>query len=180
MTRASARIAVIGAGLMGHGIAQVSRRAGHRVRGLRRASGRAREPARRASRANLRRPRPSRRIAGRGQPVTPISARRCAAREFVIEARRKNCELKQAIFAELETAARRRRGPAPQHLGDPDHRDRRAACATRARIARHALVEPAVPRAARRSRRHGRHGARASDRRRRWRCSRRPARRRCM
>ena len=67
-----------------------------------------------------------------------------AGAEFVIEAIPERLELKQELFAEFEQHVGAGRDPRLQHVGHPDHEDRRRPGASRARRG-HALVEPAAP-----------------------------------
>jgi 3-hydroxybutyryl-CoA dehydrogenase len=98
------RIAVIGAGLMGHGIAQVFALAGHDVT-ITDAHGPTLADAKDRIRANLR---------DLGDDMTALErVRVCAAlgdavaeAEFIVEAVREDLGIKQKLFAEIERAAR--------------------------------------------------------------------------
>jgi 3-hydroxybutyryl-CoA dehydrogenase len=102
---AKARIAIIGAGLMGHGLAQVFAVAGHRVSVYDSSA---------ESLATLRE-RITRNLASLGLPAAAVKrvkpaatiAEAAADANFIIEAAPEKLELKQAIFAELEKAAPR-------------------------------------------------------------------------
>jgi 3-hydroxybutyryl-CoA dehydrogenase len=99
-----ARIAVLGAGLMGHGIAQVFAQNGHAVR-IYDATEAARTSARDRIRANLR-------DLGEGEGCVDLVAPAATIAEavgdadFVIEAVFEDLEVKQALFAETELHAR--------------------------------------------------------------------------
>ena len=145
---AQARIAVVGAGLMGHGIAQVFALAGHEVtitdtvmKNL--------DTVTNAHRRQLARPR--RRPAGDRAGAAVPRPRRGSARGRL----RRRGDLGR--FAAQAEAVRRDRtsraarcDPCQQHVGHSDHLDHGGIEKPRAR-ARHALVEPAVSGAARRS-----------------------------
>jgi 3-hydroxybutyryl-CoA dehydrogenase len=105
MISLGARIAVLGAGLMGHGIAQVFSAAGHKVRVY--------DPAR-ASLDSLRgRLRAVCRDLGQDEAaadrVTPCAtvAQAVAGAAFVVEAALEDLAVKQRLFAEVEAAAPR-------------------------------------------------------------------------
>ena len=143
MTHGSkARIAVIGAGLMGHGIAQVFALAGHDVTitDPHTATLDAREGS--ASPPTCAISATTRRAVERVRPVADLAD--CVRdADFVVEAVLEDLPLKQKMFAEIEKHVRAGHDPRQQHLGDADHADHGRAAASRAR-ARHALVEPAV------------------------------------
>ncbi len=102
---AKARIAVIGAGLMGHGIAQVFALAGHEVT-LTDADARTLATAKDRIRANL---------ADLGDDVTALALVRTSTdlsdsvrdADFIVEAAREDLDVKQRLFADIEAAARR-------------------------------------------------------------------------
>ena len=144
----SERIAVVGAGLMGHGIAQVFAVAGHDVtvtdavtgdpRHRRRA--RCREPrARRSRSVARRRPDHHRREPRRGARRRGLRCRG-GPRGPRPEARPVRAH---------EQSSRAGDDPRHEHLGDVGRRDRRARPRSRPRR-RHALLEPAAPDPARR------------------------------
>ena len=141
-------IGVIGAGLMGHGIAYLLAAAGHTVRVY--------DPS-----AEWRKTMPERLESARallgGDPALlgRISAHDQMApamtgTSFVFEAAPEKLPLKQQLFAELESLHRARHDPRQQQLGDPVDPDRREAQAPRSR-GRHAFLESAASGAAGRS-----------------------------
>jgi len=138
-------IAVIGAGLMGHGIAQVFAAAGHDV-AIHDASATALAGVVERIRGNLRDLGQDTSCADR---VTVHAELGSAVRDadFVVEAALENLGLKQAIFCRDRTGGADECDPRQQHLGDPDHGDHGKTRAAPTRH-RHALVEPAVPGAA--------------------------------
>jgi 3-hydroxybutyryl-CoA dehydrogenase len=101
---AKARIAVIGAGLMGHGIAQVFALAGHTVT-IFDASQASLDSAQARIRANLRDLGDDERAAER---VTPVADMAQAVRDadYVVEAVLEDLALKQKLFAEIEPHVR--------------------------------------------------------------------------
>ena len=118
-------VAVIGAGLMGHGIAQVLAQAGHAV-GLTDT-----DPAV----LGTARGRIARNLEELGVPAAPVLERvrtvatlapAVAAADVVIEAVAEVVDVKQALFAEVASLAPRARDPHQQHVGHPDHAARRA------------------------------------------------------
>ena len=131
---AKARIAVIGAGLMGHGIAQVFALAGHDVTIYDPVDGepRQRQGAHRRRTCAISATTP----AAVERVHAACRSRRRGARRRLSWSRRcsEDLPLKQKLFAEIERHVRPRHDPRQQHLGDPDHRDhaRPAATATRA------------------------------------------------
>ena len=151
---AKARIAVIGAGLMGHGIAQVFALAGHDVT-IYDSVAASLDSAKARILTNLK-------DLGDDQSaierVTPIADLGQAVRDadYVVEAVLEDLALKQKLFAEIETRAAGHH-PRQQHLGVPitsimqglQKRER----------ARHPLVEPALPGAAGRGDRDAMDGA---------------------
>jgi len=103
MIAPGARIAVVGAGLMGHGIAQVFAAAGHPVAVYDPAPG-SLATLRDRVRANLRDLGQGEATAERVEPVpAPADAVRGAA--FVVEAALEDLAVKRALFAEIEAAA---------------------------------------------------------------------------
>ena len=99
-----ARIAVIGAGMMGHGIAQVFALAGHEVT-ITDPVAAALAVAKDKIVANLRDLDEDVRAVERVTPVADLSA--CVeAADYVVEAAPENLALKQKLFAELETLVR--------------------------------------------------------------------------
>jgi 3-hydroxybutyryl-CoA dehydrogenase len=103
------RIAIVGAGLMGHGIAQVFARAGHMVRVLRSASAQILSTLHARIRRQPGRPGPRR---GGGQPGERSRQRlppRWAAPGSWSKRAPKISPLKRQIFANIEAAAARRR-----------------------------------------------------------------------
>ena len=102
---AKARIAVIGAGLMGHGIAQVFALAGHDVTitDSHKPNLDAREAAHRDQPARPRRRRERRSSACGRSPTWPNA---CAAPTYVVEAVLEDMPLKQKIFGEIEKHVR--------------------------------------------------------------------------
>ncbi len=101
---AKARIAVVGAGLMGHGIAQVFALAGHEVT-ITDAVAEYLDTAKARIAANLRDLGDDDRAAER---VTPLADLAAAVREadYVVEAVSENLPLKQKLFAEIERHVR--------------------------------------------------------------------------
>ena len=100
----NARIAVIGAGLMGHGIAQVFAVAGHDVAITDPSSASLATVKQRIS-ANLADLGDDPRAVERVTPVTALAA--CVATaDYVVEAAPENLGIKQKLFAEIEAAAR--------------------------------------------------------------------------
>ncbi len=101
---AKARIAVVGAGLMGHGIAQVFALAGHEVT-ITDAVAQNLETAKARIAANLRDLGDDERAA---ELVTPLADLAAAVREadYVVEAVSENLPLKQKLFAEIERHVR--------------------------------------------------------------------------
>src|SRR5690349_22262163 len=102
---AKARIAIIGAGLMGHGLAQVFAVAGHSV-AVFDPDPEARADVRKRIAANLKGEKSAKAAIGRVTPVDAI-AQAADQADFVIEAAPEKLGLKQEIFAELERAAPR-------------------------------------------------------------------------
>ena len=99
-----ARIGVLGAGLMGHGIAQVFALAGHDVR-IYDPSATALASVRDRIRANLRDLGEDEEAAGRVTPAPGIAEAVCDA-DFVVEAALEDLAVKQALFAQVEAHAR--------------------------------------------------------------------------
>ena len=101
---AKARIAVIGAGLMGHGIAQVFALAGHDVTIY---DSIAAEPRQRQDPHRRQSERPRRRSAA-VERVTPVANLATAVRDadYVVEAVLEDLPLKQKLFAEIEKHVR--------------------------------------------------------------------------
>ncbi len=145
---AQARIAVVGAGLMGHGIAQVFALAGHDVTITDTVMKNLDSVTKRIA-ANLRDLGDDPLAIARVRPCLDLAE---AVREadYVVEAVLEDLPLKQKLFAEHRTSRAGRRDPGQQHVGHTDHLDHGGIEKPRAR-ARHALVEPAVPGAAGRS-----------------------------
>ena len=148
---AKARIAVVGAGLMGHGIAQVFALAGHDVTITDTVVKNLDTVASRIA-ANLRDLGEDERAVERVQPSVDLTDAVHDA-DYVVEAVSEN-------LAAEEKAFRRARAPHPprydsrqQHLGHSDHRDHAGFEPPRTR-GRHPLVESAVPGAAGRGDRH--------------------------
>ena len=130
------KIAVIGAGLMGHGIAQVFALAGHDVTitdshkptlDTRQGS---------ASPPNLRDLGDDERAVERVRPVADLAD--CVREaDFVVEAVLEDMPLKQKNLRRDREARAARHHPRQQHLGDADHRDHAGPAAPRrARSAR--------------------------------------------
>ncbi len=139
------KIGVIGAGLMGHGIAYLLAAAGHTV-GIYDPSAewRAFAAARLKSARDL--------LDGDPALLDRISAHdqmkpAMADASFVFEAAPEKLPLKQQIVRRARSRHRAHHDPRQQQLGDPLDRDRRQAQASRARH-RHAFLEPAASRAA--------------------------------
>ena len=133
------RSAVVGAGLMGSGIAQVAAVAGHDVvlrdvtdAGARQGHGGDREVARRGSspRAPSRQSDAEAALAGSRRPPTST---RSATADVVVEAAFESLEVKQEIFRELDRICRDGAVLAHQHQRDPDHPDRGGDRAARGR-----------------------------------------------
>ena len=103
MIAPGARIAVIGAGLMGHGIAQVFAVAGHPV-GVFDPVQAALDALRDRIRANLRDLGQDQAAADRVEPV-PVLAEAVRGAAFVVEAALEDLDLKRRLFAEVEAAA---------------------------------------------------------------------------
>lgn len=97
------RIGVIGAGLMGHGIAQVFAVAGHEVN-LTDPSEAARASAKDKVARNLRELGLDAGACERIAVVSDVGAA-CAAADFIVEAAPEKMDLKQALFADIEAAA---------------------------------------------------------------------------
>ncbi len=148
---AKARIAVVGAGLMGHGIAQVFALAGHEVKITDTVVKNLDTVASRIA-ANLRDLGEDESAVERVQPSVDLTDAVHDA-DYVVEAVSENLELKKKLFAELERRTRPGYDPRQQHLGDPDHRHHAGFEPPRTR-GRHPLVESAVPGAAGRGDRH--------------------------
>ena len=162
-TEAAERVAVIGGGMMGAGVAQVFAAAGHEValqdvyRGGARAGaggdppqpdlpGRARAvPGRRGRRG--RRPRDA---------PPPTSPTRPTGRTSSSSASSRTCRSSSRSSSDLDAAVPARDDPGHQHLGDEHRRDRQPGAPQGARR-RHALLEPAVPHPAGRGRAHPEH-----------------------
>src|SRR5690349_15846355 len=102
---AKARIAIIGAGLMGHGLAQVFAVAGHSV-AVFDPDAEARANVRKRIAANLKGEASAKTAVKRVTPVDTIAEAATNA-DFVIEAAPEKPALKQQIFAELERVAPR-------------------------------------------------------------------------
>jgi 3-hydroxybutyryl-CoA dehydrogenase len=104
MTMSKARIAVVGAGLMGHGIAQVFALAGHEV-AITDAVVASLDTVKARIAANLRDLGEDESAVERVEPCIDVAA---AVREadYVVEAVSENLDLKQALFAEIERHAR--------------------------------------------------------------------------
>lgn len=101
---APARIAVIGAGLMGHGIAQVFALAGHDV-AITDPHAPTLATAKERIAANLRDLGDDERAVERVRPVAALSE--CVREaDYVVEAAPENLEMKQRLFAEIEAAVR--------------------------------------------------------------------------
>lgn len=99
-----ARIAVIGAGLMGHGIAQVFALAGHDI-AITDPHGATLATAKERIAANLRDLGDDERAVERVRPVAALAD--CVGEaDYVVEAAPENLEMKQRLFAEIEAAAR--------------------------------------------------------------------------
>jgi 3-hydroxybutyryl-CoA dehydrogenase len=104
MTMAAQRIAILGAGLMGHGIAQVFACAGCLVR-ITDPSAKARDGVLSRVQASLEEAEAGKAVLKRIQVVDSLEA--CVSdADWVIEAAPENLELKQQIFANVERAAR--------------------------------------------------------------------------
>ena len=99
-----AKIGVLGAGLMGHGIAQVFALAGHDVR-IYDPSAAALASVRDRIRANLRDLDEDENAAGRVTPA-PTGAEAVRDADFVVEAALEDLAVKQALFAQVEEHAR--------------------------------------------------------------------------
>ena len=101
---AKSKIAVIGAGLMGHGIAQVFALAGHDV-GITDLAAPLLATVKERIAANLADLGDDPRAVDRVTPV-PALADCVKAADFIVEAAPENLEIKQKLFAEIEAAAR--------------------------------------------------------------------------
>ena len=140
------KLAVVGAGLMGAGIAQVSAQAGYEVV-LRDVTEQALARGRDAIRASYERFVAKGKLdaddaeAALARITTTTDLDAAADADLVVEAVFENIEVKQEIFRTLDRLVRRRRGAGLQHLRDPDHEDRRGHRAARTRR-RHALLLP--------------------------------------
>ena len=145
MARRRRDIAVIGAGLMGHGIAQVFALAGHEVTIYDSVDG---EPRQRQDTHPHEFERPRRRSArGRARHAGASSGGRRARGRLRGRGRAgRPAAQTETIRRDRETRAAGHH-PRQQHLGHPDHQDHERPQAARPR-ARHPLVEPAVPGAA--------------------------------
>jgi 3-hydroxyacyl-CoA dehydrogenase, NAD binding domain len=148
---AKARIAVIGAGLMGHGIAQVFALAGHEVT-LTDADAPTLATAKERIRVNLTDLGDDATAAGAGAHQCRPDRHRARRRLYRRSRARRPRRQAQAVRRHRARRAARR-DPRQQHLGDPDHRDHGEPRAPRTR-ARNPLVESALPRAAGRGDRH--------------------------
>ena len=139
MTKAN--IAVVGAGLMGHGIAQVFALAGHQVT-ITDSVVEILEVAPSRIAANLR---------DLGDDESAVSrvctcidlAEAVRGADYIVEAVLEDLPLKQKLFAEIERHARARCDPCQQYFGDPYHRYYAGIKQTRARTW-HTLVESTV------------------------------------
>ena len=148
-----ARIAVVGAGLMGHGIAQVFALAGHDGDDLRPVAG---EPRHRARRASPPICAISATIEARSSACTPCADLADGGARRRLRGRggaRKILPLKQKLFAEIERHVRPDTILASNTSVIPITDDHAGLARARAR-ARHPLVESAVPGAAGRGDRH--------------------------
>ena len=169
-------IGVIGAGLMGHGIAYLLAAAGHNVRIY--------DPSTQWRESLSERLESARALLG-GDPALlgRISAHEQMAPAmkdvaFVFEAAPEKLPLKQQLFAELESLTAPDDDPRQQQLGHSLDADRREAQASRAR-GRHAFLESAASRSAGRG--HAERKDQRRDRRQRpWRCCATPAATPCM
>ena len=117
----NAKIAVIGAGLMGHGIAQVFALAGHDVT-ITDSFAQNLDTAKSRIAANLR-------DLGEDESAAE-NVRACAdlaeavrEADYVVEAVLEDLPLKQKLFAEIERHVRPDTDPRQQHLGHSHHRD---------------------------------------------------------
>ena len=119
---AKARIAVVGAGLMGHGIAQVFALAGHEVNDHRHAWCRISTRVKSRIAANLRDLGDDERAVERVQPCVDL-AEAVRDADYVVEAVSENLALKQKLFRRDRAPRAPRYDPRQQHLGHSDHRD---------------------------------------------------------
>ena len=117
---AKARIAVIGAGLMGHGIAQVFALAGHDV--SIRSVAASLDGAKARILANLRELGDDASAVERVRPIADLAA---AVRDadYVVEAVLEDLPLKQQAVHRDRAARAAADDPRQQHLGHPDHQD---------------------------------------------------------
>ena len=151
VTMAKARIAVVGAGLMGHGIAQVFALAGHDVT-ITDAVAANLDSAKARILANLKDLGDDPSAVERVRPCADL-AEAVRDADYVVEA------VSEDLRAQAEAVRRDRAPRAPghdpcqQYVGDPDHADHAGLAGALAR-ARHPLVESALPCAARRGHRH--------------------------
>ena len=140
------RLAVIGAGLMGSGIAQVAAQAGWQVTlrdlddaattrglgGIRKSLEKFAEKGKiEASEVEA--------TLGRITPTTDLEA--AADADIVVEAVFERLEIKHEVFRALDKICKAGRGARHQHLGDPGHPDRRGHRAARVGR-RHPLLLP--------------------------------------
>ncbi len=115
-----AKIAVVGAGLMGHGIAQVFARAGHEVT-VTDTVAQNLDTAKARITANLRDLGDDESAVSHVRPCDDL-AETVREADYVVEAVSENLPLKQKLFVEIERHVRPENDSRQQHVGDSDHR----------------------------------------------------------
>ena len=141
---ANTRIAVIGAGLMGHGIAQVFALAGHDVTIYDPATS-SLDTAKTRILTNLKDLGENESAVERVTPVADL-ARAVRDADYVVEAVLEDLPLKQKLFAEIETHVRPAHHSRQQYVRHSNHQHHGRSQTSRSR-SRYALVEPTLSRA---------------------------------